>query len=290
MKVFNFFLTIVITVFILVSCSKDDSSSSSFTKESQDSNVIQKSNIDFSNFGISHNLAMDFVGKAPRFEDMSKHEIYVYIHGYSDQNMSYDIADTNWVEFQERLVFGIELANDFRSAANLLLNNEVITLEQFGLVDSLFMVLEEAADFDNETYLSIEDFNEKVRVLEDHIYKNYTVKYDDITTEGNFAAGMLATCSIMKYSYMYWCEAVMDPNHLWHNNRTTDIRLDEYGHLQRGLFGSIWHGIKVGAVDTGVFLYSIFTRCKRDRPSGSSGLFGSLSCACSEAGAASSGV
>lgn len=278
-------LSIISTVLLVSSCSKDSTNEDSI---GQVENLTPKSTVNFDQFGISHNLAMDYVGNAPNFNQMTKHDIYRYIQGYSDHYFLYDDADTNWVAHKARVSLGIDLANDPANAAHLLLDRGIISSNQYGLIDSLFTIFDDAADYNAQTYLSIKDFNSRVKLLEDHILLNYNVVYNVQTDELNYAGGMLAACSIMKASYEYWRNAVTNSSHPWHTKRTTNFE-DPNDNLQKSLFRGIWRGIKVGAVDTGVFIVSLFGDCNRGTGNGA-GILGSGSCACGAAGEASSGV
>jgi len=276
-----FLSTVVMAVVILASCAKEAGAPSS---PSPDTSNQSKSISVYDQVAISHNLAMDFVGNHPRFNDLTKKQRYEYIQGYSDEHYRFT-NDTDWVAHNDRMRWGIEIANSPDSASIILIREGLIDASVAGLVDSLFVIFHDAGDWDNETYMSVGDFKSRIAALESHINTNYTPVFDAVGDTANAPGMMLAACAVAKGSYEYWRDAATDSSHLWNNY--TD------GNIPKGLFGNIWHGIKVGAVDTGVFVGSFFGGCNNGTtnvPGGNLTTTGRIGCMWQRAGEASSGV
>ena len=274
---------IVMIMLSVVSCTKESEEPNSSNENPSD---IAKSISVYDQVAISHNLAMDYVGNHQNFDSLTKKQKYEYIQGYSDTHYSFT-NDTNWVAHQERMEWGIEIANSPDSASIILLREGLITASQASLVDSLFAIFDDAGNFQNSTYISVSTFNTKVEALEAHINANYSPVFDVVKDEANFAGIMLASCALAKGSFEYWREAATDRNHPWHNYFTTFTYTN--GNIPKGLFGNIWHGIKVAAVDVGVFVGSGFGDCNAGTNE-RAGLLGHIGCMWQHAGAASSGV
>lgn len=266
---------------------------SSCEKADEDSSLIynnrdNKTLAHFESYGISHNLAMDYVAANPNFDKMSKHEIYTYIQGYSDNDFTFD-NDTNWDAHNVRLELAKGWAENPKTVAASWLSEEKIKASEFGIFDSLFQLIDKGADYDSQTYLSVKDFHDLVGIYEQHIKDNYEVIYDPQSKEGNLYAFLLATTSILRHSYEYWHNAATDPSHVWHEKF---LQLEYNGGKsgQKLSFGDIWRAIKVGAVDTGVFVGSIFGGCNQGSSTSGLGPIFSFSCSWRKAGEASSGV
>lgn len=278
-----FLSSVFLTGILLISCEKENDNPVSSTGDITDNS---KSISVYDQVAISHNNAMDYVGNHPRFNDLTLHERYEYIQGYSDSHYQFT-NDTDWVAHNDRMRWGIEIANSPDSASIILIREGLIDPSVAGLVDSLFAIFVDAGDYDNKTYMTVANFKQRISGLEAHINANYTPVFDVVGDTANVPGMMLAACALAKGSYAYWHNAATDSRHPWNTNFSTFNYTN--GDIPKGLFGKIWHGIKVAAVDVGVFFGSGFGDCSAGTGTGV-GLLGRIGCMWQSGGEASSGV
>lgn len=138
--------------------------------------------------------------------------------------------------------------------------------------------------------MSVSQFKQRIAALESHINANYTPVFDVVGDTANVPGMMLAACAVAKGSYEYWHNAATDRRHPWNTNFSTFNYTD--GNIPKGLFGNIWHGIKVGVVDAAVFVGSFFGKCNSGASNveGQVGTTRRIGCMWNRAGEASSGV
>ncbi|MEA3447957.1 MAG: hypothetical protein U9Q98_05845 [Bacteroidota bacterium] len=101
-------------------------------------------------------------------------------------------------------------------------------------------------------------FNDEVDFLIDKVYRNFDVIVDTVKGVGNEFAMVVGACYLAQATYGYWYDSANDSSSLWYGY------LDKYT-SKTGIFGRIWHAIKVAAVDTWAWIDS----CHYDEEDGS---------------------
>ncbi len=215
----------------------------------------------FEQLGMSHNMRLTAVAGMPNFQSASLREMFNYGRSSIPQQFitSSDTSLSAWSQHLLAMQKSYYLVENGQSASTYLIANNYITSNIGPLVDSLAYILDNAANFESQTYKSAVQFTSEIEQLENFIYKNYTCNYDQNTQIGNDVALVLGACSIAKYSYSYWMDAINNASHPWFNRMSkitytagkefTDTNLES-----RICFKCIWHGIKVAAVDVWSFM------------------------------------
>lgn len=253
----------VTAIFALLSfsgCEKDNSITNSNPLKKE---IIStdKSGDPFEIYGELHNGLLDYVAELPNFNNVTREEIYLYSQTYENPHPSY-CMDQSWSDFSNSLEYTINLGDSGINISETLLNDGLITTSDTALVNKLVYIFENAADFENQTIQSTIEFSNAINNLEDYIYTNYEVVYDESTKEGNFPAQMLAMCSIAKSSYSYWTEAATNPAHPWYTRFEqstydgffvgfSDIKTNRM--INKSIFTKAWHALKTAYVDTRAF-------------------------------------
>ncbi len=241
-------LTVVLSIIVLFSCSKNDEISSNQDQTYEKPTMQNPTPI--YQYGVSHNLRMDFIANNPNFLNLTLEEIFNYGKNYSDEYFTCS-SETDYVSHVERRELCFYLIENPSNTGNALYNLELIPVTIIGLVDSLSVILDNAMDYETGVYKTSNEFTQEVENFESHIINHYDVVYDDIQKTGNEYAFLLCAASIAKNSYSYWMDAATNSNHLWSK------RLDQvtyFGGIDEAKapewLKKIWRGIKVAAVDT----------------------------------------
>jgi hypothetical protein len=249
--------TSTLAIFLLVllfSCNVEENDTGKITSENN-----LKSLFDFDNYGTSHNLAMDYIATMPNFNNATLQDIYNFADTYTDAYFTNQSCNCDDWQTQEMHMNMIEtILEDTNNGSNILLNMNVINPQNVPLTDILLNILDNAASYENNTYKSVSDFTSEIEQFENFVINNYVIDYDAANKTGNYAATILAACSIAKNSYSYWINATLDTSHPW-NYRLKYMSTYNGGkskttNLQKNIFGDIWRGIKRAGADVIGFL------------------------------------
>jgi hypothetical protein len=234
----------------LIGCEKEPIEVNIMSKiESENTSLISGKNTSvFDMYGISHNLAMDYVATHPDFDNLSKEEIFNHLHTYEGPNFNFTDTQT-WPELENGLSYTETLFSDLPNAGKKLYIDGFIESEMVDLAQVFFNVFDDAVLEDDTAITSVEDFIVSMESFEDYVNSNYDIIYNETTKEGNFPALLLAAASVAKNSYAYWDEVGNNDDHPWAIQNAN--RGGNTG--RRSWFGRAWHSIKVAAVDVGGF-------------------------------------
>jgi hypothetical protein len=251
MKMINRFLVMLVVLIFVSSCEKDLVNSSDNVKNDK---LIANPPCIFEQYGLSHNLKMDYIASNPTFNSLTLQEVYAYSYGYSDDFFT-SMVSQDYTQYEQRRLLCFNLIEKPQTAGNMLFNEGLIDPSIIHLVDSLSSILDNAASCENGTFKTVQEFTNEIDSFEFFIQSHYNVVYDVDTKTENSYAYLLGACSIARNSYQYWMDAASNQNHPWY------IRFEQITY-NGGCGSAKWpdwvkkalHGVKMAAVDTWGFL------------------------------------
>lgn len=229
---------------ITISCSKEKITKSEVEIPNLPPSLQSPFN-EFNYIGENHNALLDYVKNNLELSEASKYDRYLTAKDFTQ-------TTADWTMFQNQSASAQYLSSQTNWGAQALAQG-YFPANLAPYLDSLEQIFEEAIDQNNEAFMQISTFENRIDVLIEYIMEHEELVYDSDTKIGNSVAKLVGTLVIAKYSYAYWVNAALDPDNEWHELLAPGVggiyRVSACDFCRRA-----WRAIRVAAADVWGFM------------------------------------
>lgn len=243
-KQYSIAVSLVACMTIIISCNKEKITKSELDIPNSTSS-LQSSFNELNYVGENHNALLDYVKDNLDLSQASKYDRYLEAKEFT-QTMA------NWTEFQNQSATALNLSSQTGWGAQAV-DQGYFPEELAPYLDSLEQIFEDAIDQNNDTFMEILTFENRINSLIDYIIEHEEYVYDSDTKTGNSVAKLVGALVLAKYSYAYWLNAALDEDNEWH-----DLLAPGVGGIYRvsacNFCKKAWRAIKVAGADVWGFM------------------------------------
>lgn len=230
---------------IFIACSKDKLKTSNDTGSSDSPLRSEFVFSELNYIGENHNSLLDYVKENLDLSTASKYDRYLKAKQFTN-------SSPNWSMFQgtSEAAYNHSMESGWSGIA---VENEYLDPALSHYLDSLEKIFSEAIDQVNNTFMPIDDFENRVNTLIGQIIETEDYQYDPSTTSGNDVAKLLGALVLAKYTYSYWVTSALDESNEWNQLFTSGL-----GGIYRvsacDFCKKVWRAIRVAATDVWGFM------------------------------------
>lgn len=237
-----------------ISCAKEDTEpvvSASNGNSTNNSKISARlSDNPYEKYGIRHNQFLDAFAVQGNLAILTRKQRYdLAAQILQDRNPNHV---TSWQKLNQQIGYGNSLNPN--NGANKLINDGLITENTRTSVTKLLELIERVDKQNKKKLVTPSEFSLLVEEVENFIYANSEVLYNEKTEQGNDAASLLGACSVARYSYQYWYDVSFDVNHNWYSvfiNNNGNGNGNNANARRPGWLKRTWNDIKAFVSDLG---------------------------------------